>query len=321
MTSAPGGRRSGFTHELLLHSSLEEMLAFAVPFVRDGVAAEEPTLLLVRPETAAEVLPRVEQSPHLTVLPALGWSGRPSGELQAADGLLAGYGSDVSRVRMLNEEPIVPEEHWHEWRRVEAAVNIALDRYAAWLVCSYDRRALDEEMVADLHATHRLVGRDDHHRDNVHFQDPVDFLAKHLDAEPDPAESTAPAAELINPSPGAARAAVAAFARHSRLPPVEIENLVFAAHEAVTNSLVHGRPPVVMRVWVLPGRTMVTVTDAGTGPTDPLVGLLPPLRHHGPGLGLWLCHQLVDVTHRRHPDGYTICLSATGRPQPVPDTS
>jgi hypothetical protein len=25
---------------------------------------------------------------------------------------------------------------------------------------------------------------------------------------------------------------------------------------------------------------------------------------------LWLSHQLVDVTHRRHPDGYTIRLAA-----------
>ena len=47
----------------------------------------------------------------------------------------------------------------------------------------------------------------------------------------------------------------------------------------------------------VPGAT-VTVTDAGPGPTDPLVGLLPPdpRTDPGPGLDLWLINQLVDVS-------------------------
>ena len=70
-----GGPVSGapaLTHELLLHNTPEEMLAFVVPFVRDGIAAEEPTLLMLRPETAATVLPLVPSSPHLVLLPATG---------------------------------------------------------------------------------------------------------------------------------------------------------------------------------------------------------------------------------------------------------
>ena len=64
-------RPIGFRHELLLHRSTAELLEFVVPFVRDGAAAEESTLLLVRPATARAVLDRVEPSPHLTVQPAL----------------------------------------------------------------------------------------------------------------------------------------------------------------------------------------------------------------------------------------------------------
>jgi anti-sigma regulatory factor (Ser/Thr protein kinase) len=58
---------------------------------------------------------------------------------------------------------------------------------------------------------------------------------------------------------------------------------------------------VVLRLWVQPDRLTVTVTDTGTGPTDAFVGLLPPEHSNGAGLGLWISHQLVDITHRRHP--------------------
>ena len=311
MTYAPASGQTEFVHELLLHSSPAEMLAFLLPFARDGMTAQEPTLLLVRPETAETVRPLLGPSPHLTLLPALGWSRRPAATLRAADNALAGYGPEVSRVRILSQAPTVPEGQWRDWRRLEAAVNVALGRFRAWVVCGYDRRGLTDEMIADLHATHRLVGWGDEHRNNLRYEDPFDFAAKHLDAEPDPAESSAPAAELLNPTPGIARAAVEGFARYSSLPPLEIENLVVATHETVVNSLMHGRPPVVLRLWPLSARMVVTVTDAGPGPADPLVGLIPPRLRHGPGLGLWLCHQLVDVIHRRHPDGYTICLSST----------
>ena len=71
----------------------------------------------------------------------------------------------------------------------------------------------------------------------------------------------------------------------------------------------HGHPPVVLRLWAQPGRVTATVTDTGDGPTDPFVGLLPAGHPDQPpddrGLGLWISHQLVDVTHRRYPGEQT----------------
>ena len=79
----------------------------------------------------------------------------------------------------------------------------------------------------------------------------------------------------------------------------------------------HGQPPIVLRIWEQPGRmtVTVTVTDTGTGRVRPFrFGLLPPTGSNG-GLGLWISHQLVDITHRPHPGGYTIRLTAA-RPAP-----
>ena len=55
MTSPTAAGQRGFRHELVLHRSTAELLEFVLPLVRDGVAAEEPTLLLVRADTAEEV--------------------------------------------------------------------------------------------------------------------------------------------------------------------------------------------------------------------------------------------------------------------------
>jgi anti-sigma regulatory factor (Ser/Thr protein kinase) len=220
--------------------------------------------------------------------------------------------------RVVHQEPVIAPAQWPDWLRLEAVLNLALRQYDSWAVCAYDRRTLTAEMVDDLHATHPVIGRDGDHRRNDRYQHPVNFLVRHSDDPPDPIERTSPAIELVDPSPATARATVTWFA-HPWLPSQEIDKLVFATHEAVVNALCHGRPPTVLQLWAQPGRVIVTVTDAGSGPTDPLAGLLPsaPLAGAadelpvGPALGLWLIHQLVDVARRRDPGGYTIRLTAT----------
>jgi len=309
MTSSAAAGQRGFRHELLLHHSIQELVEFVVPMVRGGVVAQEPTLLLVRPETAEAVLQQVGTSPYLTVQPALAQPGRPALHVRAAPQMLASY------ARVVHQEPVIPPSQWPEWRRLEAVLNLALSGHDTWAVCAYDRSTLTDEMVADLHASHHLIAKGGGDQRSDRYQHPVDFLKQHRNSPLDPVECTAPAVELADPSAAIARATVAGFARHQRLPTAEIDNLVFATHEAVTNALVHGRPPTLLRLWAQPDRVTVTVTDSGAGPTDPLVGLLPPGPMNGPGpgsrLGLWLSHQLVDVAHRHDPDGYTIRLAAT----------
>jgi anti-sigma regulatory factor (Ser/Thr protein kinase) len=316
MTTAAAPHRSGWIHELFLHSTTAEMLKFVIRFAQDGVDAEEPTLLELRPDTAAIVQQAVAPSPYLTVLPAMGQPGRPASDLRAADALLTGYRPHVRRVRILNQEPTVPDEHWHEWRRLEAVVNLGLAHHNAWAVCAYDQRQLTAEQVEDLCATHPYIRQGDRDLPNDRYQDPVEFASARPDAPPDPVEQTAPAVELTDPSAITARAAVTGFAQHTKLANAEVEGLVLATSEAVTNAIVHGRAPVVLRLWSQPDRVTVTVTDTGRGPTDPFVGLLAPDTAQGCGLGLWISHQLVDITHRRHPRGYTIRITATHRDEP-----
>src|SRR4051812_20325796 len=217
MTSSAAAGQRGFRHELLLHRSTQELVEFVVPMVREGVVAQEPTLLLVRPETAEAVRHQVGTSPYLTVQPALAQPGRPALHVRAAPQMLAGY------ARVVHQDPVIPPSQWPEWRRLEAVLNLALSGHDTWAVCAYDRRTLSDEMVADLHATHPLIAEGGGDQHNDRYQHPVDFLKQHRKCPPEPGGATAPAVELVDPSPAMARATVAGFARHHRLPAGEID--------------------------------------------------------------------------------------------------
>jgi anti-sigma regulatory factor (Ser/Thr protein kinase) len=311
MTTTAAEHR-GFRHELFLYGSADDLLDFVVPLTQDGVAAGEPTLLLLRTDAARAVLDEVGPSPYLTVEPALAEPGRPAQHVAAAGSMIPRF------ARVVHQEPVIAPSQWPEWRRLEAVLNLALRHNDTWAVCAYDRRDLTAGMVGDLHATHPVVAQDGEHRPNDRYRHPVNFLVRHSEDPPDPIEQVPPAVELVDPSPATARAAVKWFS-HEQLPSHEIDKLVFATHEAFTNALVHGQPPAVLRLWAQPGRVTVTVTDAGPGPTDPLAGApssddltrfadpAPTV----PALGLWLIHQLVDVSRRSGPGGYTVRLSTT----------
>jgi hypothetical protein len=87
MARTAAGHR-GLRHELFLYRWAVDLLEFVVPLARDGVAAEEPTLLLLRADTAQAVLHRVGPSPYLTVEPALEQPGRSAQHVATAGSML-----------------------------------------------------------------------------------------------------------------------------------------------------------------------------------------------------------------------------------------
>ena len=123
MTSTTTGHRS-FRHELFLYRSAEDLVEFVVPWARDGVGAEKPTLLLLGVDVAQAVLHGVGPSPYLTVEPALVEPGPPSQHVRAASAPLPSY------ARVVHQEPVIARSQWPEWRRLEAVLNLALRHYA-----------------------------------------------------------------------------------------------------------------------------------------------------------------------------------------------
>jgi anti-sigma regulatory factor (Ser/Thr protein kinase) len=209
-------------------------------------------------------------------------------------------------------------EPWDGWARYEAAVNCAFAAFPLWGLCVYDLRTTPDEVVDDVVRTHPHITTVDGVRfDNDRYEDPAEFLAGRPRAEPDPLESRPPGLELIHPRPAVARHALAELSRDSGVGAAELDDLIVAASEVVTNAILHGRAPATFRAWAGAEHIVVTVHDRGPGPSDPMVGLIPTDKGDGDGgYGLWIAHQLCSrVTLDTDADGFTVRLVAGAAPR------
>jgi anti-sigma regulatory factor (Ser/Thr protein kinase) len=199
---------------------------------------------------------------------------------------------------------------WEWWARYEAAVNELYDEFPMYGLCPYDTRTASPEVLEDVRRTHtHVVSADGHRLPSAAYQKSREFLATAVTPWADPIGASTPALELSDPSPARARDAIGVLQATAALDQEDLAGLLLSVSEAVSNAIMHGRPPVRLRAWAEPGRIVVTVTDGGLGPADPVAGLMPA---GGPGgLGLWLSHQLCAyVSLWRGPEGFSIRMIA-----------
>jgi anti-sigma regulatory factor (Ser/Thr protein kinase) len=311
--------RAGYFHQLLLHDGEDELLDALVTFVEDGLAAQEPVLVVLHPRSIEAARARLGEPAGLVFQerPASARPARLIRDLVATtnEHLAAG----ATGVRIIGQVPYTGADAaaWEPWCRYEAALNHACGELPLWGVCAYDRPRMPDEVLIDLHRTHPyLRTRDADCVDNDRYIDAARFLRTRPPPPATQLEAAEPFRRLWHPLPADVRRAILAAADDTSVPSATVDALVLAVSEAVTNAHEHGQAPIAARVWRDGPRLVVTVADGGDGPDDPFVGLLPRGRGYGgagaaaSGAGLWLAHQLVDVTHRTDEDGHTVVLTA-----------
>jgi anti-sigma regulatory factor (Ser/Thr protein kinase) len=311
-TGAAAGHR-GYLHEAVYYSSEDELLDVAVPFLQGGLAAGEPTVVSLGEQNAALVRKALPDQPDLVFLAGGTLYARPAAAIRSYREMLASYLTQgAHQIRIIGEvTPAALGVTWESWARYESAINHAYDDFPLWSMCAYDTRRTPGHVLADVARTHPSVampgGR---HEPGDSYADPTDFLVEWRRVPDDPIQHMEPTIELTDPTPATARTAVAQADR-GLLPPGEVEDLVLAVSEVVTNAWRHGSPPVRLRVWVGTDRIVVAVSDRGRGPTYPFAGLIPTGDGAGGGLGLWLAHQLCNhVTSTHDGDAFTVRLTA-----------
>jgi anti-sigma regulatory factor (Ser/Thr protein kinase) len=303
---------TGFYHETAFYGSDDDFLTIAVPFVEGGLRAGQPTFVACTEQNTALLRAALGADDAVTYLPGADQYARPVDTIADYRDICAKHAkAGANQIRAIGDVPHpglgVP---WDWWARYENAVNQALAEFPLWGLCPYDTRITPPEVLADVARTHEYIAT----TSGEHLPSPLFGNGLPLSAPvPDVLEQGAPLVDLVDPSPAAVRHAVAAAVRATRLTEDNAHDVVYAASEIITNGLSHGVAPVCFRLWADESRVVVTATDQGTGPADPLVGLMPTAASRTAGLGLWILHRTCDyVSMGRDDEGFTVRVSVGG---------
>ncbi len=312
----PPGTAPAGSHAAAVVASDEEILAAALPFLEEGLAAGDTTVLAC-PAELAELIRAGLGVPgeSLENLPRIGLL-----DTRAPDALTVTHRllerarrTGSGRVRLVGQVQFGEQRRtWREGARYEAARNVLLARQPLAGLCLYDSRILPDEVVDGARATHPDLVVGGVRRSSPDFGDPRDFLRR-LPIPREPVEDSPPVLTV-------AAAVSLADLRHRLADTLSAhvadadlaDDLHLAVSEVAANAFRHGVPPVSARVWVGPDQLICEIGDHGSAFADPLAGFQPA---HGPdlgrgGMGLWLARKLFDhVDLLPGPDGLVVRLA------------
>jgi len=283
-------------HEALLYAGEEGFLAATLPFLREGLAGGEPTLVVVE-------VPKIDR-----LRCALG----PDADAVAfAD--MADVGDNPARiipawqefvdahpgraVRGIGE-PVGPERagaELVECHRHEELLNLAFEDGPEFtLLCPYDTTALEVEVVADAHRTHPLVRLEDTVAESGLYAPPEPVCSTPLEPPAGPITELA----FNGASLRELRRFVAAVGEAAGLSGTRLSDLVLATSEVAANSVLYGGGRGVLAAWHTAERVLCEVRDTGRI-EDALAGRRRPSLAGQGAYGLWLANQLCDLVQIR----------------------
>ena len=284
---------TGFEHEALLYSGLDDFVDSVSPFVRDGVDAGESVLVVVprnRMVALQEELGAVADAVEWADMLAIGRN--PARIIPAWSAFVARQQLAGRSFRGVGEPAFVGrrEPEMLECDRHEALLNLAFGDGPAWkLLCPYDTGALPATVVEAAFHTHPTMVRGVERSPSDRF--PLPGPLHHL--APPPPEGV-PVFVFEAGDLRAVRRFISAQAAASGLHPHGIDDLVLAANEIVTNSIRHGGGAGVVRLWGEPDVIVCEVRDPGRV-DDPLAGRIVPQAPAESGRGLWMANHLCDL--------------------------
>lgn len=303
-TAVPGGRDrtpGAFRHEGLFYRGTAEFLTATSEFIRDGLAAGEAVMVVVsapKIDALRRELGRRASDVAFADMAAVG--GNPACIIAAWQDFVERNRYGDRRLRGIGE-PIGPdrtEAELAECHRHESLLNLAFAQAPAWwLLCPYDMDALDPAVVHEARRTHPFLASD-----GVRFPS-ADFHGAGIspwfdEPLPTPPVDVQELAFDMDTSLWGLRRSVRERADAAGLWPDQVDDVVLAVTELVTNSLRHGGGRGVCLMWEHAGTMVCEVQDHGRV-VDALVGRRRPAYDGETGRGLWLVNQLCDLVQLR----------------------
>jgi anti-sigma regulatory factor (Ser/Thr protein kinase) len=299
----PALRTDRFEHEAMFYRGDDDFLAGLLPFIRDGLDADEAVVV-------AEPRPRLEflrdalgpDGDGVEFLDMAAIGANPARIIGVWAAVLDRHTGAGRRLRGVGEPAFVGRRTAElvECRLHELLLNHAFDDGPGWrLLCPYDQEHLPRAVTQAALRTHpvRSTSASRLHSSGYTAGGHLVGFAEDL-----PAAGDAVLRGRFGPGDvPATRRTVAAWARSCGLPEDRVEVLELAASELATNSIRHGGGSGTVAMWLDETAAVVEFSDAGVL-TDPLVGRRTPAYDQEGGRGLYLVNQLCDLVQLRSSD-------------------
>lgn len=284
----------------MLYGGDDEFVSAAVGFISEGLDANEPTLVVVNADKIERLRAGLGSDADHVAFADMQRVGRnPARILPAWQQFIEDHHSH-DRLRGLGE-PIwagrSPAE-LVECRLHESLLNVAFeDRPALTLLCPYDVDGLSADVIEGAHHTHPVVGPLGADRPSASYEHGRDAACIFAETLPPPQGHPVELAFTMGPLHDFRRFVVTE-ATAAGLGRDRIDDIVLAANEIASNSLLHGGGAGVARVWTEDHRFICEIRDTGHI-EDLLVGRTRPVHDGTGGRGVWMANQLCDLVQVR----------------------
>ena len=290
-----------FRHEALFYAGLDGFVEGTSAFVKEGLEAEEPTLVLAGARKLAALRADLGADADLVEFADMDGIGlNPARIIPAWVDFLARSAPDGRRVRGIGE-PIGSDrssDELVECQRHESLLNVAFaDSPGWWLLCPYDVGELSNDVLDEARRSHPYAWQDGVHTDSSTYRDletaamPFDVP---LSARPDSDQLIILDVSNLHHI----RDVVGRAARTHGLDEARTADLVLSVNEVAGNSLRHSGGSGSLRIWSADRMLICEIEDSGRI-DKPLAGRERPLTDRESGFGLWLVNQLCDLVQVR----------------------
>jgi anti-sigma regulatory factor (Ser/Thr protein kinase) len=287
----------GYHHAALMYAGRDQFVPQMVPFLRAGIAAREPTLVVVGSEKIDLLRTALNgDAGHVAFADMNDVGSNPARIIPAWQDFIDAHPG--RRLRGIGE-PIFPERspaELIECQHHERLLNLALEESELTLVCPYDTVALDPDVIEEAYHSHPVVSdRGGERTSHSYARENVDALLAGDLPEP---RVPPHVVQFTSDSFRAIRELVARQADQEGLSRSRSDDLVLAVQEVVTNSVRHGGGSGTLRLWTDRAEIICEVSDDGRI-NDPLADRRLPADDRSGGWGLWLANQLCDLVQLR----------------------
>lgn len=295
-----------FRHWALFYRGEEGFVDGVLPFIRQGIEAGEPTVVMVSAEKIELLRGAVGGDPDGVMFTDMDQVGANPARIIPAWRRFVEEHADGKRPLRGIGEPICANRTTAEvveCERHEALLNLAFDDAHGFdLLCPYDLEAHDTEVIAEAERSHPVLVEDGRGRASDRYRG-IEAIAAPFDVplpEP-PVRATEFRFEAATLSE--LRTFIRRYGSEAGIDGQAIENLVTGVNELATNSVRHGGGRGTAKLWREHDLFVCEIRDPGKI-SAPLSGRIEPPISDLRGRGLWLANHICDLIQiRSAPEG------------------